>query len=415
MTTARPASAGAARIDDPNWTIVAVASVALVATSPGQTYIVSLFNTVLREALDLSLTTLSAAYLCATLLSASSMVWLGRFSDRYGPRRGMVLATLGLGLACAWMGFVTSFWMLVVGFFLLRFLGQAALSLYSAHLLALWFERRLGFVEGLRSGAFGIAVATIPAVVTWAIGAVGWRETYVGLGGAVWLAVLPAVWILGRVHPREPALEQSATDKAGATSGERSFTLSEARSTGAYWQLAATATFLVLVSTAVIFHLEPIVGYSGVDVSTALLMSSYAVTSTVIPLFFGWVADRVAARWLIFVGMTSLGGSCVLFAVAQSMATLLAAMASLGIAVGLHMITISPNVARYFGKLHHGAIRGSFSSLAVAGTAVGPLALGSVMEVSGGRGVGLGLMAGGSIVLGAWGVGLRRPEPPRTA
>ena len=42
------------------------------------------------------------------------------------------------------MSAVHSFVALIVGFFSLRFLGQAALSLYSGHTLALWFERRLG-------------------------------------------------------------------------------------------------------------------------------------------------------------------------------------------------------------------------------------------------------------------------------
>ena len=40
-------------VDDANWGIVAVSSIALVATSPGQTYIVSLFNESLREAIEL--------------------------------------------------------------------------------------------------------------------------------------------------------------------------------------------------------------------------------------------------------------------------------------------------------------------------------------------------------------------------
>lgn len=47
-----------------------------------------------------------------------------------------------------------------------------------------------------------------------------------------------------------------------------------------------------------------------------------------------------------------------------------------GSAPAARSASIGPTLARTFGRAHFGAIRGSFATIAVAGTSAGPLALG---------------------------------------
>ncbi|MEM8711318.1 MAG: hypothetical protein AAGG01_10225, partial [Planctomycetota bacterium] len=68
---------------------VAGSVAAMFATAPGQTFVISNFNSAVGEALDLAPRTLAGAYLVGTLMSAGSLTHAGRLADRIGPRHLM--------------------------------------------------------------------------------------------------------------------------------------------------------------------------------------------------------------------------------------------------------------------------------------------------------------------------------------
>ncbi|MDP6721914.1 MAG: MFS transporter, partial [Pirellulaceae bacterium] len=69
--------------------MLAIAMMAAMATSPGQTYGVAVFNPSLRETLQLSESQLSFAYLLGTLLACLPQTIFGSLMDRYGNQRVM--------------------------------------------------------------------------------------------------------------------------------------------------------------------------------------------------------------------------------------------------------------------------------------------------------------------------------------
>src|SRR5262245_503836 len=82
------------------WLMVAVTTVVLVASSPGQTFGFTYFNPWLRRSLALSQTELSATYLLATLLAAIPLGYVGGLVDRVGLKRSMLAAVAAMGAAC---------------------------------------------------------------------------------------------------------------------------------------------------------------------------------------------------------------------------------------------------------------------------------------------------------------------------
>src|SRR5690606_17191462 len=103
------------------------------------------------------------------------MMFIGRFVDRFGQRFMMVLIGTLFLLACFYNSFISSIWMLAIGFFLVRILGQGSMSLIPNTLLAQWFIKKRGKAFGLLT-LFSFASASIfPIVNTWIIQNWSWQ------------------------------------------------------------------------------------------------------------------------------------------------------------------------------------------------------------------------------------------------
>ena len=357
------------------WAILAVCSVAAIASAPGQTFLLGMFNTPLREATGLGATALSGAYLVATLGSAFTLPWVGRLSDRIGPRWIIVLAAVGLGLACQSIGHVGGVVSLTLVFYAFRLCGQGSLMLGSAHLLALWFDRRLGTAEGIRGAVQAAGFAALPPVVAWLFARYGWVTAASVLGFAVWAVVVPLTLVVARDTPEHvgTTLDGSEPSEVEADPG---YTLGEAMRSAPFWAVLALIVMAVLVTTAVLFHLQPLIVSLGMSVavaSRALVVNPLG--SLVATLVGGWLADRVPLPRLLLVGGLFSGAAVTSLAAIATPAGAFAALALLGVGQGLVTTSGATAIARWYGRAHHGTIRGFTSSAMVAGTSVGPLAL----------------------------------------
>jgi len=412
------------------WTMLGVATAAMIATGPGQTAIVSQFNTSLRDDLGLSSSTLGTAYMIGTLSAALPLVFVGRASDRYGPRVVMGVVAVLFWIACAATGLVRGVVGLTLAFFMLRFLGQGALGLVSGHQLALWFERRLGTAHGMKLVGAQLGFALMPAAAVGLIEAVGWRGAYALLGGFVAIIVLPLVVFVARDHPAQmgqkidgdpaidpPSREHDDVSEEFDPSGHRhvdpAFTLGQALRAWSFWTVALTISLHGLIGTALIFHAQPLLEEHGADpgASAAVVRTwSLAMMVTVFPA--GWLADRLPPRVM-------LPASLALAAVATLVPLLPGGAGVMHLSLGLFaagqalvMGSGTPTIARYFGRAHHGAIRAAATILAVAGTGLGPAALGLSLSASGSSTLGLIVFAAVCAPPALAGLALRRPEPP---
>ena len=185
------------------WLMLPLSIAALVASSPGQTFGVSIFNEPMRLSLKLSHGQLAATYTLGTLLGALPITLFGWYMDRHGIRRAMLLAVTLFAGACLMTSVVRGWASLLLAFWLLRMLGPGALSFVSANTLAYWFERRLGLVEGIRQLGMAAAMAMIPALNLWLVTAYGWRGAYAVLGIVIWCLLFPTIWLLYRNRPSE--------------------------------------------------------------------------------------------------------------------------------------------------------------------------------------------------------------------
>jgi MFS transporter, OFA family, oxalate/formate antiporter len=420
--------------------MLGIATVATMATSPGQTFLVSQFYTSFQTEMRLDSTVgLAAAYMYGTLGAGLLMPLVGALSDRFGTRVMMGIAAAGLAFSCVLIGYAQNLLQLGFAFFCLRVFGQGALSLVSSHTIAMWFEKRLGIAESIRHTGMSIANVVLPPLAIAAIALFGWKAAYGLLGLAVYLAVIPPVLLLFRNkpedigqrvdHARAPAPVDRTIDDLEPDSItdlsrdphtpptpellEPYFTPRQAIRTGAYWIVTGALVANASIFTAVALEHQVIVREAGHDpkVAASLLPLAGLVAMLAVPIS-GWLVDRYAERKLLACTTVLLGMSCVCVAFAEALPVLYGSMVLMGMTQSLIFVLASPIFARYFGRRHHGAIRGTLTRSMIVGTAVGPAGLSFFAEQVGGYRVPMLVCAAITIPLTIASLSMRRPDEP---
>jgi len=372
------------------WMMVPVTVLAQAVTGVGQTYGVSVFNPSLLETLGISLSALTGAYMFGTLFAALPQAYIGSLMDRFGIRRVMTVVVILLGGACLFFSMVNSLWTLLLGFFLLRLLGQGGLSLLAGNIPAMWFREKLGLVTGIVSGGFSISMAITPAFFLVLINRLGWRAAYARLGVLVWIIMLPLLALISRNKPEEVkqridgVIESDGAVDREDSFGQNSMDLKAARKTPAYWILLINVSLWAMVVTAIFFNLLSIFDSQGVFPSVAAsTYTTYAIAALITQVIAGPIADRGSLQYLLLVCMSSLGAGVLILSLATSPWLAHSYAVLLGISTGLISLVGGTMFARYYGRKHLGKLRGSVITAQVASSSLGPFITGIIFDLTG--------------------------------
>ena len=384
-----------------------VAAMLQMASSPGQTFGVSVFNTPIRESLGLGHSQITGSYLMASLLAAAPMPLVGWLMDRIGLRKTGLAVVVLLAVACLVVSQATNLLTLTLGFFLLRTFGQGSLSLIGNNTLAMWFSRRLGLVSGLMGIGMSSAVAIAPTIYLALIDQLGWRAAYVTLGLANCVVLVPVLLFIFRDSPEEigqtidgltDTSKRHSTDAPEAAIPAPhltdSLTLSTAWRTRSYWIGMVIGAMWGMIATAVFFNIVPLFEWQGLTAAqAAATFTTFAVSMAVIQLLGGALADRLPLNGLMAASVAGLlAGILVLWNV-HSMAVGHLYAFLFGASQGLLIAVNNTFWPRYFGRAHLGKIRSSVWTATVAGCSFGPFAMGLSIDYLGGYGPSLALFA----------------------
>ena len=380
------------------WVMLPIVLMIQVASAPGQTFGVSVFNPYIRRALDLSHSEISGAYMLGTFLASLPMIYVGALMDRYGPRRILVGVVLLFGLACVGLSQATGLVTVFLSFLMLRMLAQGSMGLLTANTLAMWFNARLGFAAGIMTAVGAVSMGGIPTLNLWLIQSFGWRWGYAILGVCVWLTVMPLLAFLFRNKPedvgqrpdgllqdqRDATLEHR-TDARKAREDEPCFTLSETLRTRAYWIMAAAAALPAMIVTGIHFHAVQIFLDSGLtEADAAVMFTTFALAFAGLMFVGGVLADRMPLNILLSISMAGLAGGVVMLIQVSSVWTSHIFAIVLGGGQGVLMAVRATLWVRYYGRPHLGKIRGSLVTIEVAASSTGPFLMGAAHDIFGG-------------------------------
>ncbi|MEM1424246.1 MAG: MFS transporter [Planctomycetota bacterium] len=376
------------------WTMLVVAVFMAGATMPGQTVLVSLYKDEIGADIGLSLTSVALAYMVGTILAGLPLPVVGRIADRAGLRVTVFGVALAFAATLAGTRYVTGFATLTLAFFGIRFLGQGALGMLSGHTIAMWFERRLGFAHALVAVlGFALFGFVLQQPTAWLIAALGWRDALLALAGMVLLFTIPPVLFVFKNRPEDigqhldgDPVEHEVHDTTHGgppPADDPAFTVREALATPAYWILLAHLVASGFVGTALIFHMGPMMRQAGLEGSAAQVATanmSWPVVFGISTLIVGPLADRYTPNQLLPISLVlmMLGTLAATLGVrapggAESVVPIMSGtMALFGASQAIIVGVCNPAIARYYGRTHHGAIRGFVATAMVMGTGGGP-------------------------------------------
>ncbi|MBT2756888.1 MFS transporter [Mesobacillus foraminis] len=377
------------------WVIVFISALAVFFSGPGQTYSVSVFIDSYIQDFGWSRAQVSGIYSAATLLASIGMMFVGRFIDRHGQRKMAVFVGIGLALACLWNSFVTNMFMLFVGFFLLRLLGQGSMTLIPNTLVPQWFIVKRGKALSLMAIGGFISSAAFPPINAWLVSGWGWSFSWKIWGVFLCIIFVPLAFLLIRNNPEEigmlPDGQKGVMDSVNQNSGilltdlEENWTLKEARRTRAFWLLLVCVCIPALVNTGLTFHLISIFNHNGLPATTAaMILSLMAIIGFPITLAAGYILDWVKVNYIlagIFAG-EMLFVILLLFTNSIMMALVFGVL--WGISGGFERIALNYVWPSYFGRKALGSINGTAMTVMVLGSALGPLPFGIAYDVFGG-------------------------------
>src|SRR5580658_5179720 len=303
--------------------------------------------------------------------------FLGRWIDRFGPRR-IILPCMTV-YCCAILSLAllhAALWQFYLACIVLGLVGNGAAHLAYSRSISTWFQRRLGTALAFVMVGAGVGAMILPVVAQSIISWSGWRAAYASLGGLALLLGLPLSWRY--IRERGVAGNQSApAAHAGMTwqQGLRSF---------AFWIITAILFVSSISMNGAITHLSALLTDRGLTAGNAALCASLLGGSSLLGrIVAGWLLDRFfGPRVALVINLiTALG--IFLLARASSFPAGCLAAALIGIGAGGEAAITPYLLTRYFGLRAFSTLYGLTWTFYAAAGAIGPVILGRAFDATG--------------------------------
>jgi len=332
----------------------------------------------------------SLAFSLYTVLYSLLSGVTGPLTDRWGPRRVVLLGGVALGLGLLLTAGARALWHLYLSYGLLSAVGMSAVFVPISTTVVKWFVARRGTAVGMTLAGNALGQLSLPLLSALLLNLWGWRTAY-ALYGVGALAVLAGVSRLLHREPEALGLRPYGAPPGGAGSSpeaEPALTLRQAVRTPTLWLYLLT---LFLVWTGVflpVVHL-PAFAREGLGLGSAL--SAFTVTVSAVGsgtgrLGIGAVSDWLGRRRAFFLGI---GLQAVGFGLLVGAGLLSSpALAYLGAWVfGLGYGGVASLYPAYtgdlFGRRYVGAVGGFIFSIAGAAAGIGVYFAGAIYQAVG--------------------------------
>lgn len=302
---------------------------------------------------------------------------LGRWIDRFGPRR-IILPCMTV-YCCAMLSLAllrSHIWQFYLTCIVLGLVGNGAAHLAYSRSISTWFQRRLGTALAFVMVGAGLGAMILPVVAQAIITQAGWRAAYLSLGSLALLLGLPLSWryIVDRGAVRR---ETSPVAHSGRTwqQGLRSF---------AFWIIVAILFVSSISMNGAITHLSALLTDRGITPGDAALCASLLGGSSVLGrIGVGWLLDRFfGARVALVVNLVTAAG-IFLLAHASSFSAGCLAATLIGIGAGGEAAITPYLLTRYFGLRAFSTLYGLTWTFYAAAGAIGPVILGRAFDLTG--------------------------------
>jgi len=345
----------------------------------GQTFLISLYVPTLQEVFGLSNSGFSAMYAVATMGSAFTLAYAGRFIDRV--RITVFVTRVLAGLAFGLVLFALSMHgaMLVFALFMLRLFGQGMLTHTALTGMARFFDLNRGKALSFAVLGYPAGEAIMPIALVSAMAVIGWRGTALASAVIVVACIPFALRLLMR--GRDFAKRRRFVPTPLSAEELRSSRPMELLRNRTFWIVAPSTLLAGSIGTAMLFFQLRIGEQKGWDAGfIAVAFSAYALGNASSSLLAGWLADRFTGRRLYPVYLLPSTMGMLVFTVSDAWWVYVVFIASIGITNGFGGPVKNATLAELFGTRILGSVRSFFTTVMVFSTALGPVIMGTLID-----------------------------------
>src|ERR1700730_14935481 len=211
---------------------------------------------------------------------------LGRWIDRFGPRRIILVCMTIYGCAIASLSLLHSgLWQFYVSCFVLGVVGNGAAHLAFSRSISTWFQRRLGMALAFVMVGSGLGAMILPVVAQSVISRYGWRAAYLSLGCLALFVGLALSWHYIRErglirHESAPVAHSGMTWRQGLCSS-------------AFWIIVSVLCVSSISMNGAITQMSALLTDRGITPGDAAICASMLGGSSLFGrIGVGWLLDR---------------------------------------------------------------------------------------------------------------------------
>ena len=289
--------------------VIAFVSLSVTTTGFGIMYTFGVFFKVWLEEWDCSRAFLSGVFSLCFLTYGISSFFMGRMTDRYGPRKTLALGGLIMGAGAVLTSLVSAPWILYLTFGLMIGIGVGTSYSPTASTVSRWFVQKKGTAVGIVVAGLGLGTLVYSPLARFLIGKWNWRSAFILFGLMIWVVYLIAAYLI-RKNPQDSGLlpygqePQPSTQKNGGSQSDPSSVSNpqaiytrEALSKSYFWILFFVHCLWVVGMAIPMVHLVPYATDIGVSPGRAAgMLAVLGGVSVLGRVVLGAIGESVGTR-----------------------------------------------------------------------------------------------------------------------
>lgn len=301
----------------------------------------------------------------------------GWFIDRFGPRRLMLTGIVMGGFALIGLSVMTTLWQFYL-FYLFNALGYLfGGPLPNQVMISRWFDKSRGKVMGIAYLGIGVGGMLVPQIAKALNVSFGWRGGILCLGILMIAIAFPMAWF---VKERK----EDASPSAAVTAATKISFGKILKSWPFYLLLIGSMCSIGAVSgTSQNLKLFMSIDLKYSQQAAANIMSIVLGSSIIGRLMMGWLADRIAKKYVMILIYAMVALSIPLLYAADTTGVIYLFAFLFGMALGGDYMIIPLMAAELFGVKVMGRVMGIVIAADGLGEAFGPMLAGWLRDRSG--------------------------------
>ncbi len=348
----------------------------------GQSFFIGLFNSNIREELNISHGEFGTIYGIATLCSSLTLIWIGKKIDDLKLVNYSLLVVIFLTFAALFFSFINGIIFLAIGIFFLRLSGQGLMTHTASTAIARYFDQSRGKALSYIWVGMSLGECLLPMIIIYFLTFLYWRNLWQGLAVII-LLFLPVFTYLTikniNIFSRE---NESRNNKNNNIDLIKSWSRKEIIKDLRFYSVLPAMLASSFVITGIVINQTFII--ESKEWGKFAIAKSFMIYSmlTVITLFLsGFLVDKFTSRKIFPLLNVPLLLSLTILAIFNQPYSAFIFMGLMGITNGLSNVLISSFWAEIYGVNYLGSIKALTASLMVFSTALATAVFGVLIDL----------------------------------